>query len=40
MALVPTELDPQERAELSAPDRVWIVAASRNFPDSLLDKTS
>lgn len=37
VALVPTELDPQERAELGAPDRVWIVTASRNIPDSLLD---
>ena len=37
MHLVPTELDPKERAELGAPDRVWIVTGSRDFPDSLLD---
>src|SRR5574338_160482 len=37
VALVPTELDPKERAALGAPDRVWIITGSRNFPDSLLD---
>jgi hypothetical protein len=37
VALVPTELDPKELAELGAPDRVWIVTGSRDFPDALLD---
>lgn len=37
VALVPTELDQQEQTALGAPDRVWLVTGSRDFPDALLD---
>lgn len=39
-ALVPTDLDPEERAALSAPEQVWLVRAARGsgFPENLLDQ--
>nr|BCU00984.1 hypothetical protein [uncultured bacterium] len=37
-ALVPTDLDPQERAELGAAEHVWLVRAAPGFPENLLDQ--
>jgi len=37
-ALVPTDLDPEERAALNAPEQVWLVRAAPGFPENLLDQ--